>query len=61
MNFFFELDRDDRRCGFGKTGFYPPRTEEAKNNDKLDVCPRHEHPPYDVSTPKQWKVLTIEI
>lgn len=28
--FFFGLDRDDRRCGFGKTGFYPPRTKAAK-------------------------------
>jgi hypothetical protein len=35
--------------------------QAAKNNDKSDVCPRREHPPYDVSTPKRGKVLTIEI
>ncbi len=33
----------------------------SKNNDKSDVCPRREHPPYDVSTSKGGSVLTIEI
>ena len=32
----------------------------SKNNDKLDIYLRREHPPYDVSTPKQERELTIE-
>jgi hypothetical protein len=63
MDFFFfsEFDGDDRRGGFGKTGFYPPHTTSSKNSDKSDTCPRREHPPYDVSRPKREERLTIEI
>lgn len=32
----------------------------SKNNDKLDIYLGREHPPYDVSTPKQERALTIE-
>jgi len=58
--FFFGFDGDDRRCGFGKTGFYPPRIQAAKNNDKSDIRLRCEHPRYDVSTSKRERELTIE-
>ena len=34
--------------------------QSRKNNDKLDIYLRREHPPYDVSTPKQERELTIE-
>jgi len=32
----------------------------SKNNDKLDIYVRREHPPYDFSTLKQERELTIE-